>query len=39
LQGDGVAESFELGDERSRLAFGVAAGEVLPTEVVRARRC
>src|SRR5450755_2871261 len=34
LEGDGVSESFELGDEPSGLAFGVAAGEVLAAEVV-----
>src|SRR5579875_2942616 len=34
LQGDLVSESFELGDEPSGLAFGVAAGEVVAAEVV-----
>src|SRR5712691_10843416 len=29
LQGDGVAESFELGDEAAGGAFGVAVGEVV----------
>jgi hypothetical protein len=27
LEGDGVSEAFELGDESSGGAFGVAAGE------------
>jgi hypothetical protein len=35
LEGDGVSEGFELGDEPAGLAFGVqAAGEVAGAEFV-----